>query len=124
MAKRAFSLKSFPTWGPTISTRRISTSFPVADLRAFSILTENPWVAMSDLSVRIRYSFSFRSPNCWTDDLFRSIVLSPDFMSSMFAGARNFTCINVPPAKSMPYLGPLWIKSEARLIRIIARDMN
>ena len=43
-------------------------------------------------------------------------------MSSIFTGARNFTWMRVPPAKSIPCLGPPCTTREIMLTTIIAID--
>ena len=106
MASRAFSCRSRPTWGPTISTRRMSASAPTADASAFFSAGVNSWALMSVASMRIRNSLSVAAPMFWTVAFSISMARRPSLILSMGVGWENFTWITDPPTKSIPNLGP------------------
>ena len=101
MASIAFSFRSLPTWGPTISRRRMSTGLPVAVSRLrFSREVKSALVSIA--SVRSRNSFSRASPMLCTDTFSMLMARSPSRILSIATGPENLTWTMEPPAKSTP----------------------
>ena len=118
MAKRAFSRKSWPTWGPD---HFHPPDFPGGARRRFERLGDPALEALpgghrlvgADQELVV---FSFAEGLQPSRPLDPRVSQSPAWMSAAATGSGNLTWMRVPPAKSMPKRGPLWMIREVMLI--------